>query len=315
MLKSPSHAVVGCSDLGRTEEFLALFGLERTAAAELPAAAAGALYGLEAAAREVLLATPGAELGWLRLVATPHPERRVAPLDSRPFAIDFYTTDIERSVAAASQAGAHTSPIVTHQFGPLSIREVEVRGPDHLIVTLLGLDVRRPSLLDREPDRLHSELHSFVWSVEDIDRLLPFWSGQAGLETTTDATFESAELGVLLGVEGPGRARPVKARLVVLADTEAQPARLEMIEFLAARRPGEEAAGYLTLPLAAGLHAPAFTVPDLEAAMAPLAGARFGDVVEVDSAVHPGGRGVTAVAPGDLRFELWQEIPPQSLLS
>jgi len=298
MLTSPSHAVIGCSDLGRMSSFLALFGFATTARATLPAAAARALYGLAGAAEEELLGVAGAERGGLRLVATPHPPHACAPLDSRPFAVDLYSTDIERSAAIAADAGHPPGPIVTFQFGPMTIREAEIHGPDHVIVTLLELATRRPSVLDADPQRLHSEVHSIVWSVREMDRWLPFWLEQAGLVKTTDATFDSAELGVLLGVGE----RTIRSRLAVMADAASRPARLEMIEFL-----GEDAAEHPDWPLHAGLHAPAFHVDDLEAAVAALSGASFGEVVVVDSDVHRGARAVTAVAPGDLRFELWEE--------
>jgi hypothetical protein len=60
-------------------------------------------------------------------------------------------------------------------------------------------------------------------------------------------------------------------------------------------------------PLQAGLHAPAFGVDDLDAVVAVLApAASFGDVVEVESKVHGSARACSAVAPGGVRFELWE---------
>lgn len=298
MLPSPSHVVVGATDLDSTTAFLGLFGCERRRSAPLPAAAASALYGLDAASEEVVLTTPGAARGWIRLVATPLACRSFAPLDSRPFAIDFFTTDLDASVAQATAAGYHASPVATHQFGPLTIREVEIRGPDELIVTLLETPARRPSILDAEPERLYSEVHAFVWSAEDLDALLPFWIDGLGMEKITDASFASPDMGKVLGVPD----RSIEARLAVFCDEAANPVRLELIEFL-----GEDAASHPSLPLHGGLHAPAFTVDDWSAAVDALAEATLGPPVEVDTAVHRGARGVSAVAPGGLRFELWRE--------
>ena len=303
-LPSPSHAVVGCSSLGASVEFLRLFGFGEPTTSTLPAEAARALYGLESSTEEAILKVPGASLGYVRLAGTPNPKRSFDNLDNRPFAIDLFTTDLDRSLALAGQNGFHSSPVATHQFGPISIREVEIKGPDDLIVTLLESAARRPTILDSEPDRLHSEIHALVWSVKEIDKLLPFWIEQVGLETLTDAVFDSPEMGAVLGVPD----RRIKARLAVFADSEAQPIRLELIEFL-----GEPAADHPNFPLAAGLYAPAFElafevpfeVDSLEAVCEQLEGAELSDIIELDTPIHPRARAVTGVAPGGLRFEIW----------
>jgi hypothetical protein len=301
MLSSPTHAVIGASDPAATIRFLELFGFVVAGRATLPAAAATALYGLDGDAAEVELAVPGATLGWLRLVETPHPPHPVATLDNRPFAIDLFSTDLERSVGLAEEAGFAAGPIARHEFGPLVIREVEIVGPDHLILTLLESPARRPTILDRDPERLHSELHALVWSVDRMDDKLGFWQRDAGLETITDAVFEGEEMGKALGLPG----RSIRARLVVMCDAESNPSRLELIEFL-----GEPAADHPNWPLAAGLHAPAFQVDDLEDALEALSAAVWGEIVELDSPLHRRSRAVTAEAPGRLRFELWQEAAP-----
>ncbi len=299
MLSSPSHAVVGATDLASSIAFLEIFGFEENGRGVLPSAASAALYGLDGAADEVQLGIPGAERGWIRLVGTTRPQRHFEPLDNRAFAVDLFSTNLERSIALAEEAGHRASPIATHQFGPISIREVEIAGPDHLIVTLLEQGVgRRPSVLDADSNRLHSELHAFVWSVKNTDDLLPFWQQKAGLETLTDAAFDSPDIGAVLGVPD----REIKLRLVVLADDQSSPARLELIEFI-----GESAADHPNFPLCGGLHAPAFTVANLDDARSRLEGAEWSAVVELDSSLHPETRAVSSVAPGNLRFELWQE--------
>jgi catechol 2,3-dioxygenase-like lactoylglutathione lyase family enzyme len=298
MLPSPDHAVIGVSDPDQSVDFLHLLGFEEVRSGELPREAAATLYGLEEAIRETVLRVPGARRGYLRLVATPNPARLVAPLDNRAFAIDLFSTDIARSLEVVEEAGFHGSPIATHQFGPISIREVEVKGPDDIVVTLLETEARRPTILDREPDRLHSEVHAWVWSVKDIDGLLPFWLDRAAQQKLTDAVLETPGLGAVLGVPD----REIKARLVVLGDADAHPIRLEMIEFL-----GEPAVDHPSFPLVAGLHAPAFRVGDLDSVCRSLEGALFGQIVALDTPLHGRARAVSAVAPGDLRFELWEE--------
>ncbi len=298
MLPSPRDVVVGASALEPLAEFLEVFGFARGAAAPLPAPAARALYGLEGDGEELVMHVPGAAGGRVRLVATPHPPRRFAPFDPRPFAIDLFSTDVDRSVEAASAAGAHLSPITEHRMGPVVIREVEVIGPDQLVVTLLQPSVgRRSSILDRDPDRLHSEVHAFVWNDSDLDRLLPFWTG-CGLAKVTDVVLDTPGLGALVGVPD----EEVAMRLTVLADDEGRPIRVELVDFL-----GKGGVAQPTLPLAAGLHAPAFVVEDLAATLAEMPGVEIGEQVALDTPVHPAARTVSVCAPGGHRFELWQE--------
>jgi hypothetical protein len=297
MLPSPRDVVVGASDMDRAAAFLGLFGFERLTSATLPADAARALYGLEAAADELLMGVPGAEFGRVRFVSTPHPPRSFAPFDARPFAIDLYSLDIEKSVVLASEHGYHCSPIADHQFGPVIIREVEVTGPDRLIVTLLQMDIgRRSSILDSEPERLHSEVHAFVWSATELDGLLSFWE-ERGLQKLIDAVLDTPGLGALVGVPD----EEVSMRLTVFADEEARPIRVEFVEFL-----GKPSESHPSLPLAAGLHAPAFDVASLEEARVVLAPSEIAEEVAVDTELHPVSRAATVVTPGGQLFEIWQ---------
>lgn len=296
MLPSPRDVVIGASDLESTSAFLAMFGFDVQTSAALPADAAHALYGLEGPADEQLLVVPGAELGRVRVVATPRPARSFSPFDARPFAIDLFSTDIEASVALALKNRCHASPIADHTFGPVVIREAEITGPDGLIVTLLQPSMgRRSSILDVEPERLHSEVHAFVWSDTGLDDLLPFWE-ERGLQKLTDAALDTPGLGALVGVPDDD----VKMRLAVLADDEARPIRVEFVEFI-----GKPSTAQPSLPLAAGLHAPAFEVADFEATTTLLSPADIGESVAVDTAIHPGMRAATAVTPGGHRFEIW----------
>jgi hypothetical protein len=299
MLSSPRDVVVGASATERTVEFLSLFGFERSAEGRLPADAAQALYGLDGPTDEVLMAVAGADRGRIRVVATPHPARSFAPFDPRPFAIDLYSFDIEKSVALAADAGYHTSPVADHRFGPVVIREVEITGPDSLVVTLLEMAAgRRSSILDSDPGRLHSEVHAFVWSASGLDGLLPYWE-ERGLVTTLDAVLDTPGLGALVGVPE----EEVSMRLVVLADPEGRAVRTEFVDFLGRTGPVQP-----TLPLAAGLHAPAFEVADLEAAAVALAPASVGEAVTLSNAVHPRSRAATVEAPGGQRIEIWERL-------
>ncbi|MEM7587705.1 MAG: hypothetical protein AAF560_30235 [Acidobacteriota bacterium] len=290
MLDSPSHVVVGCSDLEAMEAFLGHFGFISSAAPELPADAASALYGLDRPARQRLLSTPGAEQGWVRLVATPHAARSFEPYDPRPVAIDLYTRDIHQSLEISRQAGAHCGELVEYELGPLEIQEVEVVGPDQLVVVFIRANQRRPSVLDHDPDRLHSEVHSVVHAVADADVAMPFWTEAGGLTTLIDARIEGPIISQLMALPRPN----VPVRFILMCDAEVRPARLELLQFF--EDPGTALPNW---PLAAGLHGPCFAVEDLDAAIATLP-AEFGNIVCVGTQ-----RGVSAVAPGGVRFELW----------
>jgi len=297
MLPSPIDVVVGASAMEATADFLVHFGFEKGVSGRLPADAARALYGLDGPADELVMVVPGAPRGRVRLVSTPNPARSYAAFDARPFAIDLFTADMDRSVALAAEAGYHSSPITDHHFGPVTIREVEITGPDKLVVTLLEPSAgRRPCVLDDDPDRLHSEVHAFVWSDTNLDDHIGYWT-ERGLQTLMDVVMETPGLGALVGAPD----EDVRLRLTVFADVpNARPIRVEFVEFV-----GKPSTPQPTLPLAAGLLAPAFELADLDAAIPDLAPAEIGEIVAVDTAVHPKMRAATAVTPGGHRFEVW----------
>lgn len=299
MFPSPIDVVVGASDMEGAATFLIHFGFEKGVAGTLPSEAANSLYGIDAPVDELIMAAPGAPRGRVRLVSTPNPARSYAPFDARPFAIDLFTSDMDQSVAEATNAGYHTSPITDHHFGPVTIREVEITGPDKLVMTLLEPSAgRRPCILDDDPNRLHSEVHAFVWSDIDLDQHIGYWTDR-GLQNLMDVVMETPGLGALVGVPD----EDVKLRLTVFADEpDARPIRVEFVEFM-----GKPSKPQPTLPLAAGLHAPAFEFEDLDAVMGALAPAEIGEVVAVDTAAHPKTRAATVVTPGGHRFEVWEE--------
>jgi len=297
MLSSPIDVVVGATDVEAAARFLETFGFYRGPTAALSEDAAKALYGLEDPVRELLMVVPGTHRGRVRLVSTPNPARSFARFDARPFAIDLFSTDMDQSIALAISGGYHSSPVTIHRFGPVTIHEVEITGPDKLIVTLLQPSAgRRPTVLDDDPERLHSEVHAFVWSDTDLDTHIGYWTDR-GLQKLMDAVLATPGLGTLVGAPD----EDVKMRLTVFADGEARPIRVEFVEFL-----GKASTPQPSLPLAAGLHAPVFEFDDLDAVIDRLAPAEIGAIVTIDTAVHPKMRGATAVTPGGHRFEVWE---------
>lgn len=298
MLSSPSHAVIGATDLDKMAAYFERFGFEPAAGGVLGGQAAAALYGLDGETEERLLSVPGAARGWLRLVKTPGARRETGPFDSRPIAVDIYTRDIETSLALAREGGYECGELVGYDVGPLKVKEAEIIGPDHTILVFIEANVMRPCVLADQPDRLHSELHSMVWAVRSAADVLPTWTEQGGLRTLIDTEFGGPIISKLMNLPKP----EVPVRFVLMCDAEETPARFELIEFLE-----ENGAEAPAMPLAGGLHAVGFSVDDLDAAMAALRSCEFDDVVELDTGLHPGATAVGGLAPGGIRFELWQE--------
>jgi catechol 2,3-dioxygenase-like lactoylglutathione lyase family enzyme len=291
MIIRPTHAVIGTPDLDRAAAFLSAFGFEPSARRPVAPDAAQALYGLDGATAEVALSTPGAERGGVRLVRTPHRAADRGPFAPGGHAIDLYARDIDRSAAVAAAAGGRCGPIGRYRMGPLAIDELQATGPDHLVVVTIAVDRRRPSVLDVDASRLHSELHAAVWTTVDIDAVLPFWREQVGLQVLLDVTTDEPAVSRFMELPRPD----TRLRLTVLADATGGAPRVEFISF-----PDDPGAAQPLWPLRAGLHALGVEVDDLEAAMARLPGARWRTAVTL-----PGGtRAAAGEAPGGVALEL-----------
>ncbi|MGE0453135.1 MAG: VOC family protein [Vicinamibacteria bacterium] len=298
MFESPSHVVIGATDVARMCAFLERMGLEPAGAGRLDAAAARDLYGIEAPLEERVLCARGAREGRVVVVSTPHAAPSVGPFDRGAHAIDFYTTDIRRSLALAREAGAETHDFAEYAVGPLTIREGKAVGPDALYVVFIEVGRRRPSVLDADAARLHSEIHSAVWVVESVDAALPFWRDALGLKLLLDATVREPGVAKFMGLPRPD----TPLRLAVLADGAQRPIRYELIEF-----PEDSGGVRPGFPLRAGLHAVAFEVASLAQAMAALPAARFGPIARLASQARPTTRAVVSgEGPGGVRLELWE---------
>jgi len=298
-LASPDHAVLGASDLEAAVAFYRRFGFDQTWHGVLAAEPARLLYGLGRETRQSWLAAAGGRPGGLRLVETPHPAEQTGPCDHGPHAIDIYTRDIGASRALAAAAGARTGPIARYAVGPLEIQETKAVGPDSVALVFIQVSRRRPSLLDDDETRQHSELHSVVWVVDSVDDALGFWRDRAGLRPFLDATLRNPDVAAFMELPRP----QTPLRLAMLADAELRPVRLELIEF-----PEDPGAAAKPGPLRAGLHASVFRVAALGDARAALAGAQLGASTPLET---PAGRRLAcaAVAPGGVAFELLADAP------
>ena len=145
-----------------------------------------------------------------------------------PIAIDIYTTDLDATVDSAVGAGWTLSGRAPIELGPLVMQQAMLLGPDRLRVVAIDANLRRPSLLDTDPMRRTSEVHSMVWQVgEHFDAAVEFWRDTVGLPLAFDAP-----------VDHPGVAKVMDlpagwgVRMAMFSDDEQRPARFELLAHL-----------------------------------------------------------------------------------
>ena len=262
------HVVIGASDVGATAAFFALHGFDPLATRVLGSAEAER-YGLPAGVDEVVLGVEGAAGGRVRIIASPLDPDTYSPYAPRAEALDLYSRDVRASVADAQDAGYEAAgPVADYAFGPMRLIQALVHGPDDVAVVYVDLDptkFRLPSVLDADPERRHSELHSLVCVVDDLEAATAFFRDAAGLSLR--ATFPLTEPAVARFM---GLPRESTMRMSVLSAAEAAPPRFELLEF-----DGEPAEARASLPLRPGCLLPVFTAADLDAAAGLLEEARL----------------------------------------
>lgn len=267
MLDSPDHVTVGASDPSRTGDFLKRLGFEFTGQQRISGAEAAALYGFTHAVMEDWYTAAGSRWGQIVVVQTPTGPHDRSTFDRGAHALDLYTRDMDKSIATVTAAGGSCGPIGRYQAGPLQIAEVKAAGPDGLPIVFIATDQRRPSVLDDHPERLHSQVHSIVWVVDDVEAARVMWETEAGLSALVDLELADPAVAHFMGLEDP----QTRLRLVMECDGEVHPARLEVLTFL-----DEEGPTPPLHPLTAGTFFPGFTVVDVDRARAALTSAHFG---------------------------------------
>ena len=184
-------------------------------------------YGVPAGGEEITMRVPGTAVGGIRIVATDQPPVTAGSWDRGPFAVDLYTRDMDRSLALAVDAGAAHKGRMVYEFGTMRLEEGKTTGPDGVRLVFISNSTRRPSILDTDPDRLHSEVHSIVNIVESVDRFSVAWHEGAGLTVLGDAVIESPGLADLMELP-----KVVRARMGLYCDSDVTPIRYEALEFL-----------------------------------------------------------------------------------
>jgi hypothetical protein len=172
-MSAPVEVVVGATDLDATTRFLATFDLEVVAEGTVAVTDADSGDGQAGSTSWRRLGVPGADRGTIRLVATDLPGGPRPAIAAGPLAVDLYTRDMDASLARLAGAGIDHGRLGTLDLGPLVMRQCEVIAPDGWRIVLVEANHRRPTTLDDDPDRLHSEVHSVLWTVPSIEEATP----------------------------------------------------------------------------------------------------------------------------------------------
>ncbi len=307
VLLAPQSTVLGATNPAATATFLAVFGGQPVRVPALDAASAYALYGVEAELSQIVIHEPRCD-ATIRIVQTPNAAPVFRPLMAGPYGVDYYTRDIQLSVAMLTEAGEKGfSPLIGYTGVPTGqgpeitghiTNEMMLRGPDELCVFLT--DITRtsrpwPTLLSADLRRTHSELLQLCWVVADMETEKSFWVDEAGMICVLDEVPELDQMQALMFTPGNS-----PLRCVHVTDGPGRH-KIELMSYpeeIVGRRPH--------WPLRAGLHSAGFVVDDLDVTRGLLPSARFGEVVTANIGVGPQ-RAVTATTPGgSMRFELWE---------
>jgi hypothetical protein len=294
-LSSPSTVVLGTPSLPAAVAYWGALGFEAGAVRSLPSASSAELFGVDSDLATVTVTVPGSTTGHVMLVETPTAPSVRGPWDSGPYAIDLYTTDTDRSIEVALGAGARMGGRLEYRFGDSPLEEASVFFPDGTMIVFINIAHRRPSILDREPSRLHSEVHSIVSTVRSADTANGFWSGLGQMTVMADAVLDGG-LDELMGLP-----HPVSARMTILCSAATEPLRYEFLE-LRGLLEGDVIGDVSTWPLPPGRPLACFDVSDLAAVQERLAtsGASFGS----PRALGDGTSLCSGVDPNGIRFYL-----------
>jgi catechol 2,3-dioxygenase-like lactoylglutathione lyase family enzyme len=299
-LGSPTHVVIGATDLDASIDWWTAFGFGVVTENALAPDVADGLFGLAGDVEQVELRVDEAPGGAIWLVQTPRRQNSRGPFDSGPHAVEIYTTDMDASVALAADLGAILGGQSEHLVGNVALQRVSVLGPDEFGVIFTAFADRQSSVLDIHPEWLHSEIHSIVSTVRNVDTANRFWSEQLGMTIASDSHMDSG-LESLLQLP-----RDVSSRVTVLCDEFSNPIRYAFIEFKGLA-PNDRPGNVPTWPLPPARPLACFTVADVAASAAQMfrAGATLGDVVDLgDGCAIGGSKAIWGLDPNGTRFIL-----------
>jgi hypothetical protein len=307
-LGSPTHVVIGATDLDASIDWWAGLGFGITTENTLDSEVADALFGLAGEVEQIELCVDEAPGGAIWLVQTPQVRRSKGTYDPGLNAVGLYTTDMEASLALAEDLGALRGGRSEYDQSGVAVEERSVVGPDGSIVVFVALGDRHPSVLDIHPEWLHSEIHSIISTVGAVDSSNRFWSEQMGLTIAAD-DFD-------IGLDALARLpQALRTRRSSFCDEFINPIRYEFLEFSdvynGATKDGPGASSSVgmvsTWPLPPAVPLACFSVVDVAASAALMfrAGATFGDIVELGEGCAIGGtKAAWGLDPNGVRFIL-----------
>jgi hypothetical protein len=220
----PIRAVeIGCTDFGSMSAFFAILGFAENVGSASSLREDNQAEFVRHGSVE-LKTDAGASLVLVSCTTTsPHH----TGFDLGPRALDFYCHNIEAGLGCFSEQGDWVvSEIAEIALGPVRMRQVMIHGPEGVDVVLVESTHRRPSLLDTEPSRVFSELHSVVWCVPDRDTEAEWWVA-SGATKGMDLRLSDPSLSGYLGLGNP----EAEVEMVMLSDAQISPSRLELLSF------------------------------------------------------------------------------------
>ena len=298
ILRSPDHVLIGSNDPETQATFWTAMGFEVVSRTTLCGDLAR-VYGTAEGSREITLAVPGASAGGIRLVAVEQEQVAMGSWEHGPVAVDLYTRDMDRALALAVSAGATHKGRMVYEFSTMRLEEGKTTGPDGVRLVFISNSTRRPSVLDSDAARLHSEVHSIVNIVASVDTFSAGWANGAGLTVLGYAVIASPGLADLMELP-----KVVSARMGLFCDAAITPIRYEALEFV-----GLDASDPSVLvpqwPLRPGQPLGVFVVEVVDFNDALFALDSYGFTMEGDVTLTASGTRVAmGVDPCGIRFEL-----------
>jgi catechol 2,3-dioxygenase-like lactoylglutathione lyase family enzyme len=186
--------------------------------------------------KEIVLANPGDDRGFLRLVAFPGADQRQIRSSAQTwdtggiFDINVRVKDIHEKFAQLRKRGwqFYSDPIQFH-FGPFVVWEVLARGPDGIVIAMVE---RVEPKLEGWPNlRELSHIFNSTQIVRDFDRSRAFYEETLGFQIYLEHVGPSKEAGPnVLGLPH-NLAAEVTRRVVILSPDGTNSGSVELIGF------------------------------------------------------------------------------------
>lgn len=267
----------------------------------------GRLWGLpaEAFVDQMLLATPGAETGWLHFVqfraAADAVRKGAAPTDLGAKNLDVNCHDMPARVDALRNTGfSFRSEIGEYELDGIRAREVQL--PVHDDINLVLIEVLTGGFEVEFTPEGFAGLTSFVVIVPDVEREAAFYQELFGMDEILQHKLSGPAVEMAAGLPAG-----TVLDLHLLGDPDNLLGRMELIEYV-----GVQGNNRFTraVPPATGILRCGFRVAELEPLMLRLAGAGIGvtEPQEVELIVGKG-RLMQLLSPGGLHIEVLEMQP------